>query len=204
MERRQFTGGLKMDKHASVASKKAGVDLGFSAKEKEKLRKLALEAIRCRCLGQAMPEIAVSEPLLKAARGAFVCIHKGSELRGCIGLIEAQAPLWQTIKHMAVEAAFSDPRFCAIASEELGELDLEISVLTPLERISKISEIEIGKHGLLIRKGFRSGLLLPQVAVEHNLSAEGFLQLTCQKAGLPVEAWKDSNAELYVFSADVF
>lgn len=193
-----------MDKRASFTSRKAGVELGFSAEEKEKLRGLALEAIRCRCLGRAMPEVAVKDPLLNAPRAAFVSIHKGGRLRGCIGLLAAQAPLWQTVRHMAVEAAFSDPRFCAIASEELDELDIEISVLTPLERISEISEIEIGKHGLLVRKGFRTGLLLPQVATEHNLSVEGFLQLTCKKAGLPAEAWKDTNVELYVFSADVF
>jgi AmmeMemoRadiSam system protein A len=105
---------------------------------------------------------------------------------------------------MAVEAAFGDPRFCAVSSDELDGIDIEISVLTPLERISGLSEIEIGKHGLLIRKGFRSGLLLPQVATEHNLDGEGFLRWTCHKAGLPEEAWKDEDVAIYVFSADVF
>ncbi|MGC9196903.1 MAG: AmmeMemoRadiSam system protein A [Syntrophobacteraceae bacterium] len=193
-----------MDKRTLVASRKAGVDLGFSAEEKEKLRGLALEAIRYRCLGQTMPENEVNEPLLNAPGAAFVSIRKGGQLRGCIGLLQPQAPLWQMVRRMAIEAAFCDPRFCAIASEELDQLDIEISVLTPLVRISKISEIEIGKHGLLISKGVRSGLLLPQVATEHNLDVEGFLQLTCQKAGLPPHAWKDRQAELYIFSADVF
>ena len=119
-------------------------------------------------------------------------------------MIEARAPLWETVRKMAVEAAVGDPRFCAIAADELDEIDIEISVLTPLLRISDPSEIEIGKHGLLIRKGFASGLLFPQVATEHNLDREQFLKLTCRKAGLPEKAWKSRDTEIYVFSADVF
>ncbi len=185
-------------------SRKAGVDTGFSAEEKAKLREVAFEAIRSRCLGEAMPEIIVDSPGLKAPGAAFVSIHKGEELRGCIGMLEARSPLWQTVMRMAVEAAFADPRFSAISSDELDGLDIEISVLTPMQRISDLSEIEIGKHGLFIRKGFSAGLLLPQVATDHNLDAEGFLQWTCHKAGLPEEAWKDQDVEIYVFSADVF
>ena len=104
---------------------------------------------------------------------------------------------------MAVEAAFGDTRFCALAADELDKIDIEISVLTPLRRIGTPSEIEIGKHGLLVRKGFASGLLLPQVATEHNLDREQFLEWTCRKAGLPEEAWKSKNTDVYVFSADV-
>ncbi|MDR3555890.1 MAG: AmmeMemoRadiSam system protein A [Syntrophobacteraceae bacterium] len=193
-----------MGEHKRPETGKAGVDSGFSAEEKGKLREVALQAIRCRCLGRDMPEITVEEPRLKADGAAFVCIHKGRELRGCMGMLEARTPLWQTVKRMAVEAAFADPRFCALSSEELDGIDIEISVLTPMQRISGVSEIEIGRHGLFIRKGYRSGLLLPQVATEHNLDAEGFLRSTCHKAGLPEEAWKDGAVEIYVFSADVF
>ncbi|MDR3567227.1 MAG: AmmeMemoRadiSam system protein A [Syntrophobacteraceae bacterium] len=183
---------------------KDGVGPGFSAREKEQLRAVAFEAIRCRCLGQDLPEITVDAPRLQTPGGAFVCIHKGKELRGCIGMIEAQAPLWETVRRMAVEAAFKDPRFCAVSPNELDGIDIEISVLTPMRRIGGLSEIEIGKHGLLIRKGYLSGLLLPQVATEHHLDGEGFLQWTCHKAGLTQDGWKDKEVEIYVFSADVF
>ncbi|MGC8490446.1 MAG: AmmeMemoRadiSam system protein A [Syntrophobacteraceae bacterium] len=193
-----------MDEHKTAESRKAGVDLGFSAQEKDMLREVAFRAIRCRCLGEVMPDIKVDSPALNEPGGAFVCLHKGKELRGCIGMVESSAPVWETVMKMAVEAAFADPRFCALSPDELGEIDLEISVLTPLRRISGLSDIEIGKHGLLIRKGYRSGLLLPQVATEHGLGAEKFLEWTCHKAGLPEEAWKDSDAEIYAFSADVF
>ncbi len=186
------------------AKRNMGTDLGFSAEEKKLLRELALQAIRCRCLGTAMPDIETESPRLKEPGAAFVCIHKGPELRGCIGMIEARAPLCETVKRMAVEAAFGDLRFCSITPGDLEGIDIEISVLTPMRRISDPSEIEIGKHGLLIRKGFHTGILLPQVACEHDWDREEFLKWTCRKAGLPDRAWKSRETEVYVFSADVF
>lgn len=182
----------------------AGSGSRYSPEEKEQLREIAAQAIRSRCLGEQMPEFQIDSPALKEPRAAFVCIHKGTDLRGCIGMIEARTPLWQTVKSMAVEAAFGDPRFCSLAAEELDEIDVEISVLSPLQRISGPSEIRIGKHGLLLRKGFNSGLLLPQVATEHGWNQEEFLKWTCRKAGLPENAWRKKDAELFVFSADVF
>lgn len=186
------------------AKRNIGMDLGFSAEEKEQLRGLALQAIRCRCLGVPMQDVEIESARLKEPGAAFVCIHKGPELRGCIGMIEARAPLCETVKRMAVEAAFGDPRFCALGSDELDDINIEISVLTPMQRIGDPSEIEIGKHGLLIRKGFNTGILLPQVAPEHNWDREEFLKWTCRKAGLPDRAWKNRETEVYVFSADVF
>jgi AmmeMemoRadiSam system protein A len=186
------------------AERNIGTDLGFSEEEKGQLRQLALQAIRCRCLGLPMQDIKIESERLKEPGAAFVCIHKGPELRGCIGMIEARTPLCETIKRMAVEAAFGDPRFCALAPGELEDIDIEISVLTPMQRISDSSEIEIGKHGLLIRKGFHTGILLPQVAPEHQWNREEFLRWTCRKAGLPDKAWKNPETEVYVFSADVF
>jgi AmmeMemoRadiSam system protein A len=190
------------DKSALCA--RTGVDLGFSAEEKEMLREMAFEAIRRRCLGEAMPDTEVEAPRLKEPGAAFVCIHKDGDLRGCIGMIEARAPLCDTVKTMAVEAAFRDPRFFALSVDELDKIDIEISVLTPMQRISDTSEIEIGKHGLFIRKGNRSGLLLPQVATENGWDREQFLRWTCMKAGLSEKAWKEKNVEIYIFSADVF
>jgi AmmeMemoRadiSam system protein A len=186
------------------AKRNIGTDLGLSAEEKGQLRELASQAIRCRCLGVEMQEIKVESPRLKEPGAAFVCIHKGPDLRGCIGMIEARSSLCETVKRMAVEAAFGDPRFCALSPGELEEIDIEISVLTPMQRISDPSKIEIGKHGLLIRQGFNSGILLPQVATEHNWDRNEFLKWTCRKAGLPDKAWKSRETEVYVFSADVF
>jgi AmmeMemoRadiSam system protein A len=185
-------------------AQKTGTDLGYSPEEKEVIRELAYRAIRSHCLGEPMPEIGAGSKKLDEPRGAFVCIHKGKDLRGCIGQIEPRGPLSQTIKSMAVEAAFRDPRFCAVAPDELDKIDIEISVLTPFQRISDPSAIEIGTHGLYIRKGFQSGLLLPQVAVEHGWSRVQFLEWTCAKAGLPKNAWKGQDSEIYIFSADIF
>jgi AmmeMemoRadiSam system protein A len=184
--------------------RRTGVNLGYTPEEKKMLRELAYSAIRSRCLGEPMPEIAVESPNLMEPRAAFVCIHKGKELRGCIGMIEARDPLWATIKRMAVEAAFGDPRFCSLVPEELDKIDIEISVLTPLLKIQNPSEVEIGRHGLYIRKGFYSGLLLPQVATEHGWDQKQFLEWTCNKAGLPQNAWQDPDVEIFTFSADVF
>lgn len=182
----------------------AALGLELSADDKLTLRQIAVAAIRSKCLRQPMPEIASSSPNLREHRGAFVCLHKGGELRGCIGMIEGFGPLSQTVREMAVQAAFADPRFCPLVPQELDELDIEISVLTPLERIRDPSEIEIGKHGLLIRRHSHSGLLLPQVATEHGWDRNQFLEWTCRKASLPPKAWRESDTELYVFSADVF
>ncbi|MCE5332949.1 MAG: AmmeMemoRadiSam system protein B [Desulfobacteraceae bacterium] len=193
-------GGVKKDKDRSEAS----IDLGYTSEEKEQLRGLALKAIRNRCLGEPAPQEESPSEHLSEPRGAFVCLHKEGELRGCIGRVESTRPLWETIKEMAVEAAFRDPRFCSLEEEELDKIDLEISVLTPLRLIESPSEIEIGKHGLLIRKAFHSGLLLPQVATEHGWDPTEFLQWTCAKAGLPKKAWRDPDTKIYIFSADIF
>ena len=128
MPRPPFTGVVNMETQKSSNCRRAGLDLGFSDEEKEKLRELALHAIRSRCLGIEMPDIEIDSPRLKEPGAAFVCIHRGAELRGCIGMIEARAPLWETVRRMAVEAAVGDPRFCAIAPDELDKIDIEISV----------------------------------------------------------------------------
>ncbi|MDI6743358.1 MAG: AmmeMemoRadiSam system protein A, partial [Smithella sp.] len=105
---------------------------------------------------------------------------------------------------MAVAAAFNDPRFPALKKDELNQLTFEISVLSPLERIRDIHEIEVGRHGLYIVSGYNSGLLLPQVATEYRWDRETFLEQTCYKAGLNPQSWKDPETEIYIFSADYF
>lgn len=187
-----------------IGRKKTGISLGLTEDEKKTLRQIAYTAIEGRVKGVKTPRVEVLTESLKEKRGAFVTLHKRGQLRGCIGSIQPTKPLHQTVEEMAVAAAFSDPRFESLTSKELKEIELEISVLTPLERVQDVKDIEVGKHGLYIKKGFYSGLLLPQVATDYNWDRITFLEETCRKAGLPQNAWKDKDAEIYLFSADIF
>lgn len=184
--------------------KKAGISLGLTAEEKRTLRQIAQSTIEARLKGEKPPRVETLSGPLKEKRGAFVSLHSHGQLRGCIGNIHPHQPLHQIVEDMAMAAAFEDPRFSPLTLKELKELDLEISVLTPLQRVKDVSEIEVGKHGLYIKKDFYSGLLLPQVAAEHNWDRATFLEETCRKAGLPRNAWKGKDAEIYLFSADIF
>ncbi|MBC7333833.1 MAG: AmmeMemoRadiSam system protein A [Actinobacteria bacterium] len=154
--------------------------------------------------GNKIPSFNVKDPVLETRCGAFVTIHKNSRLRGCIGNIVGRAPLWQTVRDMAIEAALNDPRFPPVSSQEIEDIEIEISVLSPLKKIEDINEIEVGKHGILIKRGFYQGLLLPQVATEYNWDRITFLEQTCYKAGLDKDCWKGKNCEIYIFSANVF
>lgn len=146
---------------------------------------------------EAPEGVAFSKPC-----GAFVSLHKGSRLRGCIGYVEALKPLWLTVRECAMAAALRDPRFDPVEPEELPSLHLEISVLSPMEEIQP-EQVEVGRHGLLISRGFQRGLLLPQVAVEWRWDRERFLEETCLKAGLPPDAWRH-GAKIQAFTAQVF
>ena len=136
--------------------------------------------------------------------GVFVTLHKFGELRGCIGFVEGIKPLQDAVIEMAQSAAFNDPRFARVSPEEVNDLDLEISVLSPIEEVNNIDDIQIGRHGLIIEQGFYKGLLLPQVATENNWDRTEFLQHTCRKSGLPIDAWKDKKTKIYYFSAEIF
>jgi len=137
--------------------------------------------------------------------GAFVTLHtQEHELRGCIGYVEGFIPLQQAVQQLAQAAAFNDPRFNPVKADELENLEIEISVLSPLQVIRDITAIEIGRDGLLIRKPPRSGLLLPQVASEYHWDRQTFLEQTCRKAGLPKQAWQDKDTEISSFSAFIF
>jgi len=184
--------------------KKVGVDLGLSEEEKKTLRQIAKTVIENKTKKKPVPEFKIGSSVLKENRGAFVSLHKKGQLRGCIGYIEGRGPLHKTIEEMAEAAAFRDPRFSPVTERELSELDIEISVLTPLKKITDVNEIEVGKHGIYIKKGWYSGLLLPQVATEYRWDRKTFLEHTCQKAGLPSNAWKEKDTEIYIFSADIF
>ena len=184
--------------------KKVGVDLGLSDQDKETLRHIAKTAVENKARGKPVPEFTVDSLVLKEKRGAFVTINKKGQLRGCIGYIQPYKPLYQTIEEMAVQAAFHDPRFDPVTERELPDLEIEISVLTPLKRIKDVEEIKVGKHGIFIEKGFHSGLLLPQVATEYGWDRKTFLEHTCFKAGLPKGAWKGKDTVISIFSADIF
>jgi len=137
-------------------------------------------------------------------RGAFVTLTIGGQLRGCIGRIEAVGPLWDVVADMAVAAAFQDPRFGPLTRDELDRIQIEISVLTPMVPVEGPDDIVVGTHGLLIRKGPFSGLLLPQVASSRGWDVRTFLQETCRKAGLKPDDWQQEDAEILMFSAEVF
>ncbi len=183
---------------------RVGVNLGLTSEEKVHLLKIARDVVETCCRGGKPPKTEVDSPTLNEPRGAFVTLHKNGKLRGCIGHIRAQKPLIETIVEMAEAAAFQDPRFPPVTSEELGQLKYEISVLTPLRRIKDVEEIQVGIHGIYMKRGDSSGLLLPQVATEWGWDRTTFLEHTCTKAGLPENAWKDKKTEIYIFSADVF
>ncbi|MGB7572615.1 MAG: AmmeMemoRadiSam system protein B [Thermodesulfobacteriota bacterium] len=184
--------------------KKVGVDLGLNQEEKKTLHHIVRTVVENKARGKAVPEFKIESPVLKENRGAFVTIHKRGQLRGCIGYIEGHGPLHKTIEDMAEAAAFRDPRFSPVSESELPELEFEVSVLTPLKKIKDVNEIQVGKHGIYLKKGWYSGLLLPQVATEYGWDRQTFLEHTCQKAGLPSTAWKEKETEIYIFSADIF
>ncbi len=134
--------------------------------------------------------------------GAFVTLHKGGALRGCVGRVEAPSPLYQTVYECALSAALSDPRFDPVLPEEVPHLQIEISALSPLADI-RPDDIEVGVHGLLITQGSQHGLLLPQVATEWRWDRMRFLEQTCLKANLTKDAWL-RGARIQAFTAQVF
>ena len=183
---------------------KVGVDLGLNEEEKKTLHDIAHTVIWNKASGKAVPEFHVESERLKELRGAFVTVTKKGSLRGCIGHIRGLKPLYITIEEMAACAAFDDPRFPPITKNELKDLSIEISVLTPFKEITDVSEIEVGKHGIYMEREYYSGLLLPQVATEYGWDRNTFLEHTCRKAGLPPDAWKEKDTRIYIFSADIF
>jgi len=135
--------------------------------------------------------------------GAFVTIHKNGSLRGCIGYTISQDPLEDTLRDAALSAAFRDPRFPPLQEEELPEIDLEISLLSPPEPVDSPEELELGRHGALLKSGFHAGLFLPQVATEQDWNLEQFMTHLCLKAGLAPDHWKTGEYSLFRFTAAI-
>ena len=173
----------------------------YSVEERGALLQLAHRAIAARLKGEAIDLTPPSDHLAEN-RGAFTTLHTGGQLRGCIGYPLAIVPLYRTIAETAAAAAFEDPRFMPVTADELAQLTIEISVLSPLKPIAP-EEVEVGRHGLVVSHAGRRGLLLPQVPVEHGWDREMFLAQTCIKAGIAPNAWKH-GARLEAFSAEVF
>lgn len=172
-------------------------------------QKIALDIAR-QTLAASFSDGAYSLPadlpaVFKEKRGAFVTLRAGGQLRGCIGIFEGRENLAETIKEMAMAAAFDDTRFPPLTADELEKIKIEISVLSPMRRVASAEEIELGKHGVYVSRGWQSGVYLPQVAEETGWGKEKFLDSLCQeKAGLPKNCWRDGSAELSVFTAQVF
>lgn len=177
----------------------------ITEKDRQELLRIARSSVEAKAKGDDLPAINSSSPFLKQHLGAFVTLKKQGKLRGCIGTFEPAEPLYQVVQNMAVDAAVSDPRFVPVSPEELSELEYEVSILSPLKKINDpVKEIILGKHGVQVRQGFRSGVFLPQVALETGWDLETFMgELCAQKAGLNSEAWKNGEADVYAFTAEV-
>ncbi|MFC1549195.1 AmmeMemoRadiSam system protein A, partial [Candidatus Omnitrophota bacterium] len=177
----------------------------FDQSQKDKLLKIARDTIKHYLATGKRLEPEVDDETLKDEMGAFVTLHEGGRLRGCIGNMQATGPLHFTVRDMAIAAATEDPRFPPVTANELDEVDIEISVLSPMRKITDYNEIEVGKHGVMVRMGFRGGVYLPQVATETGWDREQFMNSLCaNKAGLPENAWKTGACDIYVFTAEVF
>ncbi len=191
--------------YASIAIDNPKGESMLNSQQRKRLLKIARESIQVYLKTGKKLTVNETDPVLNQEMGAFVTLNKHGALRGCIGNLTASAPLYLTVRDMAVEAAVDDPRFPALTPEELNEIEIEISALSPLEKVDSADKIELGKHGVVVRKGYHSGVFLPQVAAETGWSKEEFLSNLCaQKAGLAPLAWKDKDTELYIFSAEVF
>jgi len=175
----------------------------LSEPDRRALLELARRAITEGVLLQKPLELVPGDGVFADRRGAFVTVHVRARLRGCIGIVEPADPLGEIIAHCAAGAALHDPRFPPVRAEELDYLEIEISLLSRPELVPA-DRIEIGRHGILIVREGRRGLLLPQVAVEHKLSREQFLDETCRKAGVAPKSWQDPETEIYGFTCEVF
>jgi len=177
----------------------------LNQEQRKKLLGIARKSLETYLKSGKKLEISETDPVLTKEMGAFVTLQEKGQLRGCIGRLIGDQPLYLTVRDMAVEAAVGDPRFPPVELSELKDIEMEISALSPMERVDSADKIQLGVHGVLVRKGYRSGVYLPQVATETGWSREEFLSSLCaHKAGLAADAWKDPSTEIYIFSAEVF
>ena len=184
---------------------KPAASFSLSEKEQQQLLKIARNAVELRIKeGDVLNLNEDYEDDLLQDRAAFVTLKINDQLRGCIGCTSPVGPLNRTVRNMAISAATQDPRFRQVSKEELNSLTYEISVLSPFRKVLDLNRIKVGIDGLLVKKGDRSGLLLPQVPVEQGWDRQTFIEQTCHKAGLPTNAWKDKDTDIFSFTAFVF
>ena len=189
---------------AIIKKDKKGGDM-LTENQKKLLLKIARETLENYLSGKKLPELKIDDPVLNEKRGVFVTLHKKGSLRGCIGYIEPIKPLYIAVREMAINSATKDPRFEPVSYGELKDIEIEISVLTIPKKVKNADEILLGKDGVIVKRGFNQGVFLPQVAEETGWTKEEFLSYLCShKAGLPSDAWKDPQTELYIFQAEVF
>lgn len=169
---------------------------------KQQLLDIAKSAIRAQLDKQEYIPPKIEE--FKVKRGLFVTLKLNGLLRGCIGLIKANKPLFEAVAEMAQAAAFEDPRFPTLTDDEFNKLEYEISILSPLKLVHDIRNIKVGRDGLMIQLHMHSGLLLPQVARDYEWDTMTFLEQTCLKAGLPKNSYRDKDAQIFNFKADIF
>jgi AmmeMemoRadiSam system protein A len=183
------------------ASDTDAIEQEFSQEERAQLLRLAHQSIASALDGADTP-LEAPPPRFAELRGAFTSLYLRGDLRGCVGYVAARCPVYQAVAETARAAAFEDNRFPPMTREEAEHLEIELSILSPPHPI-RAEEIEIGRHGLLVSWNGRRGLLLPQVPVEQGWDRTTFLEQTCRKAGLPLDAWKN-GATLEAFTAEVF
>jgi hypothetical protein len=189
--------------HSFAILRQPQSEFSLSTEEKQQLKQIALQSIKDQLAGKPIAQQTIHSSVLNSKCGAFVSLHKHGRLRGCIGHFGEDYPLHEIVAKMARAAAFEDPRFMPVTSDDLADIDIEISVLTPMRRIQSIDEFQLHRHGIYIKKGYRSGTFLPQVADEVNWTKEEFLGHCAQdKAGIGWDGWRD--AELYIYEAIVF
>ncbi|NQT95271.1 MAG: AmmeMemoRadiSam system protein A [Candidatus Omnitrophica bacterium] len=184
---------------------KNSIDKLLNSVSKRRLLEIARSTIEAYVKEQKESDFKEDDEALKKEMGAFVTLHKHGQLRGCIGNMVGKGPLYLTIRDMAIAAATQDPRFPAVTEDELKDIEIEISVLSPLKRIEGPDDIVIGKHGVIVQKGFKSGVYLPQVATETGWSKNEFMDSLCaHKAGIPANSWKQSDCDIHIFTTEVF
>ncbi|MCM8782228.1 MAG: AmmeMemoRadiSam system protein B [Candidatus Omnitrophica bacterium] len=203
-DRRRVVGYVSAVFYKSAASKKEEMNM-LTEKQKKRLLEIARQTIEEYVKSGKVLEFTETDVELLKEKGAFVTLHYRGGLRGCIGNIIGKGPLYKTVRDMAIESSTNDPRFPPVESRELKDIKVEISVLSEPERVTDVNKIIMGKHGVIVKRGFRSGVFLPQVATETGWSREEFLNNLCShKAGLSPDAWKDPQTEIYSFIAEVF
>lgn len=180
------------------------MEITLKSKEKKTLLEIARKAVRNAVLKTDEAPEPREEKSLNMRNGCFVTIRQNGELRGCIGNFQSELPLFKEVAEMAAASATQDPRFYPLQEIDIDSISLEISVLSPLVKVEDTDEIEIGKHGIYLEKGYYRGVLLPQVATENEWDRETFLKQTCLKAGLPTDSWESEDADIYIFSAQIF